>query len=559
MRNKTTKRLIIVASCVAVALSGAFVYSSLAGIDLREIAMEKREAMTGSAADSTAVTATPAPTPVPTAAPTPTPAETVAAVPAETPAPTPEPTAVPTETPVPATPSPTPIPSPTASPTAEPTAAPTAAPTPEPTTAPVQTAAPAPETKDDEGEYIGNVDYSTASFSNNYLNADGTAIAGGATAALTQADGTVRTLSPEGLSVINTLGDSTWSRAVSTQISIYAKKGTAPSASLTVDAYDGLTYHYLLATPSDTTIVKVDYAGNTPQTLNNFVDSSLTNGDYWFVGSVNAGFFTNSDDYPGYGYPTGAVRINGSWQHWQNSSGNDFELIPDHNSGFVTAYWSGASMSLNYSGWDRSLLNLWGQIGDWFGSIGKTNDYANAVSGAYTLYADGSQTNLSPSDSVATSTYWNYGRSVTLFGQLADGRYFLLTTEGTCTGDAEIALLQHLAARENTTIKNALRMDGGGSTQMCFDKGLIDVTVTDEAKAQSSASNGTVIGTVQVLVDGLNIRRTPGLTGGILGAASLSTYNVYETKDADGYTWYRIRSNQWIASKEGDWTIYKAN
>ncbi len=423
--------------------------------------------------------------------------------------------------------------------------------TPEPTSTPVI---------DAEGEFIGDVDYSSVAFENNYLDEEGNALDETATAEKKTDDGTetVSTV-PEGLSVINTLGDSVWSRAVSTMISVYAKRGTYPTVTVNVDAYDGLIYHYMLVTPSDTTIVQLDYAGDTPETLNNFVDTKLTNGDYWFIGSINGGFFTNSDEYPGYGYPTGAVRCDSTWETWTNSYGESYDLIPDHNAGYVTAYWTGADMVLSYNGWDRSLFNQWGQIGNWFGDITRETSYENALSGSYSLFSSGEEVNLSPVTSSSTATYWNYTRSVTLFAQLTDGRYVLLTTEGTCRGDDEIELLKHVAERENSAVEDAIRLDGGGSTQMCFDQGLVETNISDDARTAIGANAADAIGSVEVLIYNLNIRKTPSLTGGILGTASKSIYNVFETKEADGYTWYRIRANQWIASNEGEWTIYTEN
>ncbi|NCB32982.1 MAG: hypothetical protein EOM64_03705 [Erysipelotrichia bacterium] len=413
---------------------------------------------------------------------------------------------------------------------------------------------------DAEGEFIGDVNYDSTAFENNYLDEQGTALDQTAVAVKTTDAGqeTVATV-PAGLSVINTLGDSVWSRAVSTMISVYAKRGTCPSASVNIDAYDDLIYHYMIVTPTDSTFVQLDYSGDTPKTLNNFVDTELTNGNYWFIGSINGGFFTNSDEYPGYGYPTGAVRCDSTWQTWTNSSGESYDLIPDHNGGYVTAYWTGADMVLSYNGWDRSLFNQWGQIENWFGDITRETSYQNALSGSYSLFANGEEINLSPVSAMATSVYWNYSRSVTLFAQLTDGRYVLLTTEGTCRGDEEIALLKHVAERENSAVEDAVRLDGGGSTQMCFDKGLVKVNISDDAKTAIGANDADAIGTVTVMISNLNIRKTPNLTGGILGAASKSTYHVFETKEADGYTWYRIRANQWIASNEGEWTVYKAN
>lgn len=63
---------------------------------------------------------------------------------------------------------------------------------------------------------------------------------------------------------------------------------------------------------------------------------------------------------------------------------------------------------------------------------------------------------------------------------------------------------------------------------------------------------------IEVKVSELRVRSTPSLNGIILGYANKGFYNFYETKDNDGYTWYKIANDQWIASSK-DWTnIYLA-
>ena len=63
---------------------------------------------------------------------------------------------------------------------------------------------------------------------------------------------------------------------------------------------------------------------------------------------------------------------------------------------------------------------------------------------------------------------------------------------------------------------------------------------------------------LEVTVPNLRVRTAPSTSGEILGYASVGFYNYYETKDADGYTWYRIADSQWVASS-GEWTkIYPA-
>ena len=63
---------------------------------------------------------------------------------------------------------------------------------------------------------------------------------------------------------------------------------------------------------------------------------------------------------------------------------------------------------------------------------------------------------------------------------------------------------------------------------------------------------------IEVKVDKLRIRTTPSLNGEVIGFANKGFYNYAETKEADGYVWYRISDNNWIASSD-EWTkVYPA-
>lgn len=62
---------------------------------------------------------------------------------------------------------------------------------------------------------------------------------------------------------------------------------------------------------------------------------------------------------------------------------------------------------------------------------------------------------------------------------------------------------------------------------------------------------------VEVIADVLRIRETPSLNGNQLFMADKGVYNVIQTKEADGYLWYEIETDRWIATKEGSWTIDK--
>lgn len=59
---------------------------------------------------------------------------------------------------------------------------------------------------------------------------------------------------------------------------------------------------------------------------------------------------------------------------------------------------------------------------------------------------------------------------------------------------------------------------------------------------------------IEVIVPELRIRTEPSLNGTIIGYASIGFYNYLETKESDGYLWYRISDNNWIAYNE-EWEI----
>ena len=59
---------------------------------------------------------------------------------------------------------------------------------------------------------------------------------------------------------------------------------------------------------------------------------------------------------------------------------------------------------------------------------------------------------------------------------------------------------------------------------------------------------------IEVLIDNLYVRVEAGTDKKEIGFANIGYYNYLETKEADGYKWYRIADNNWIASKESEWT-----
>lgn len=60
---------------------------------------------------------------------------------------------------------------------------------------------------------------------------------------------------------------------------------------------------------------------------------------------------------------------------------------------------------------------------------------------------------------------------------------------------------------------------------------------------------------VEVIADSLRVRTSPSLNGEQYCICDKGIYNVIQSQEADGYTWYEIEKDRWIATKEGHWTF----
>ena len=94
-----------------------------------------------------------------------------------------------------------------------------------------------------------------------------------------------------------------------------------------------------------------------------------------------------------------------------------------------------------------------------------------------------------------------------------------------------------------------------------LDVSIFQETVSDAPVARKETSDTQeskdTIGTVTINIDSLNIRTDAGTSQPANGTATKNeTYEVFEKKDADGYTWYRIGEKQWIAGNS-EWVTYK--
>lgn len=79
-------------------------------------------------------------------------------------------------------------------------------------------------------------------------------------------------------------------------------------------------------------------------------------------------------------------------------------------------------------------------------------------------------------------------------------------------------------------------------------KGRVEVTPNVERDVHKNQ--------IEVKVEELNVRNQPSTKGKSIGHASVGFYDFYETKEEDGYVWYNIANEQWIASSDEWTTVY---
>lgn len=270
-----------------------------------------------------------------------------------------------------------------------------------------------------------------------------------------------------------------YSRQIPDMISIYTKNGTIPNVEHIhgTTSYGGSNeYDLLTVKPDDNTFIKVDYSKNSIKNMNNFYDTSLTaNNEYYWVGAINGGYFEMGTTNK----PVGLVATNGAVQLWGTN-----KLEPGYGSGNVTSYFNGKkanSIDLLYHGYkngvwhtddgydytDNSIYNngltndtKYFTYGTW------TKNLKEGLSGGYVILQNGQESKKGYDDSIyKTST----SRAQTILGQKSDGSYLLVTTKAGLGGvDNEAAFMKSLGA------VNAIRLDGGGSSQMVYDDGLVN-------------------------------------------------------------------------------------
>lgn len=100
---------------------------------------------------------------------------------------------------------------------------------------------------------------------------------------------------------------------------------------------------------------------------------------------------------------------------------------------------------------------------------------------------------------------------------------------------------------------------GSGSTAVSEKTPVSSAAPTEEATPVPTATPSLYTGTLTVDAESITMRSEPSLDGEAIGSVSSGeTYQVMDTQRADGYTWYEIGADSWIAS-DGTWVTYTEN
>lgn len=328
-------------------------------------------------------------------------------------------------------------------------------------------------------------------------------------------------------------------RRVSTAVGVYVKEGQKPSVSLEEGIIDGVEYSLMRVDTNENTLLQIDYK-ETPSYVTELVDEQLIQSGYRYVGGINAGYFSVSS-----GKPVGAVRRHNAWTSWYGE-----ENTPAYGNGFSTAYITKDKMTLKYHGWAGS--NWYGDD-LWTWQTGYKLNEEFGISGSFTYYANGVQQDITNGDHGGIN-YRTLGRAVTILAQKPNKQYLLLTFYGSLAEERITEVLGELG------VSDAIRLDGGKSTQMVYEDTLVSVVKPElkwsEVTDAMLKEKANALGNATVHVDGLIIRAEASRESNRVGSAKNGkSYPVYEIKKEGEYTWYRIGTGRWIANKD-NWVTY---
>ena len=337
-------------------------------------------------------------------------------------------------------------------------------------------------------------------------------------------------------------------RQVPTALNIYTD-GTEENITHEQGLIDEVQYDILRVKPSEHTFLQVDYS-EVPRYLNELKDAGTIAQGYAYAGGVNAGYFSNTEFE--YGRPVGAVRRHNAWTSWYGT-----ENTPAYGSGYATAYFTGDDMWIRYHGW---AWNDWQGDDGWRWWTGYTINAENGISGSYTYFANGVETDIT-GGTAGEINYRSYGRAVTIFAQNDRKEYLLITIYGSLPDSRILEVLRELH------LTNAIRMDGGGSAQMVYETELVKEVRPElrwsEVPDDIAAETERVRGFLEVHPYKMDIYAEPDLSAQTRGDATHEErYQVFELRPGENGIWYRIGTKRWLFAspeevtyKENEWKV----
>lgn len=238
--------------------------------------------------------------------------------------------------------------------------------------------------------------------------------------------------------------------AIGSAINVYTLKDTESSIVHHTGSFNGINYDMLEVVPSETTFIKVDYMGHA-EWLNNIYDWGLISEGYVRAGGINANYYAWHTN-PNHGQPVGGLRMAGQWTYFRGDIN-----IPVYGSGYTTAYWDRTGlMKLVYSGEDVVHDTGW---------IGEKVESECALSGSYTYIVDGERKDLTEGN--GWYAYHTNDYAFSCLAQKEDGTYYLISFWNGMPDEKVTEFLEGL------DVYNAIRLDGGTSTSMCYETDVV--------------------------------------------------------------------------------------
>lgn len=239
------------------------------------------------------------------------------------------------------------------------------------------------------------------------------------------------------------------------------------NVSITTTENETFNYSYLEAVPSADVVIGAAHDNSNPKDVLSFANSINESG-WTTVGAVNASFFcpreegcyeTDKPNIP-YGEVLGHSKIRGVEKAYEGG-------------------WNSFA-SLNFNG-DLSKVII---------DTGNSDASLNyRISGAYFLVKDGRKISSENEASRATGYYNidnNRGHShATIIGQKANGTYVFIVI----TGQPTVNEMLEICTKHN--LANAVRMDGGGSSELAFDQNLESKELNEPAENVKAPSSST--------------------------------------------------------------------